>query len=334
MKMIEVVDLKKHFTLNTSVLNTEITEVKAVNGVSFHIDEGETLGLVGESGSGKTTTGKLILRLLKPTDGKILFEERDINEIKDREFRKIRKDIQVIFQNPYASLDPKMTIEDILTQPLTIHKIVPPLEFKKECVRLLDMVGLSAKDAKKFPHEFSGGQRQRIGIARAIATKPKFIVCDEPVSALDISIQSQILNLMMALKKEFKLSYLFIAHGLNVIKHVSDRVAVMYLGKIVEMGAVEDIYTSPKHPYTKALMSASPIPDPDIKRERIILKDEIPSPIHIPSGCAFHTRCPSCMDICKHKTPELRTENGHSVACHLSLGTVLGDNNVNGDGSC
>lgn len=317
MKLIEVVDLKKHFMLKTPVLDIETAKVKAVNGVSFHIDKGETLGLVGESGSGKTTTGKLILRLLKPTDGKIFLEERDISKIKDKEFRKIRKDIQVIFQNPYASLDPKMTIEDILTQPLTIHKIVPPLEFSRECVRLLNIVGLSAKDAKKFPHEFSGGQRQRIGIARAIATKPKFIVCDEPVSALDVSIQSQILNLMMELKKEFKLSYLFIAHGLNVIKHVSDRVAVMYLGKIVEIGDVENIFNSPKHPYTKALMSASPIPDPDIKRERIILKDEIPSPINIPSGCGFHTRCHHCMDICKTDEPQLLAKDGHSVACHL-----------------
>jgi len=317
LKLIEVVDLKKHYTLNTTVFEIETAKVKAVNGVNFHIDEGETLGLVGESGSGKTTTGKLMLRLLKPTDGKIFFEERDISKIKDKEFRKIRKDMQVVFQNPYSSLDPKMTIGDILTQPLTIHKIVPPLDYKKECIKLLSMVGISSKDIKKFPHEFSGGQRQRIGIARAIATKPKFIVCDEPVSALDVSIQSQILNLMMDLKKEFKLSYLFIAHGLNVIKHVSDRVAVMYLGKIVEIGDVDSIFNSPKHPYTKALMSASPIPDPDIKRQRIILKDEIPSPINMPSGCTFHTRCQHCMDICKTNEPELLTMGTHNVSCHL-----------------
>lgn len=317
MKIVEVVDLKKHFTLKTPVFEIETNKVKAVNGVSFHIDEGETLGLVGESGSGKTTTGKLLLRLLKPTDGKILFNGHDISKIKDKDFRKMRKDIQVIFQNPYASLDPKMTIEDILTQPLIIHRVVSPLEYKKECIRLLDMVGLSSKSAKKFPYEFSGGQRQRIGIARAIATKPKFIVCDEPVSALDVSIQSQILNLMMELKKEFKLSYLFIAHGLNVIKHVSDRVAVMYLGKIVEIGNVDNIFSFPRHPYTKALMSASPIPDPDIKIERILLKDEIPSTINIPSGCSFHTRCHHCMDICKTKEPELLNIGDHSVACHL-----------------
>ncbi len=292
--------------------------MKAVNVVSFYIEKGETLGLVGESGSGKTTTGKLILRLLKPTDGKIFLENRDISKIKDKEFRQIRKDIQVIFQNPYAALDPKMTIEDILTQPLTIHKIVPPLEFRKECARLLNIVGLSAKDANKFPHEFSGGQRQRIGIAKAIATRPKFIVCDEPVSALDVSIQSQILNLMMDLQKEYKLSYLFIAHGLNVIKHVSNRVAVMYLGKILEMGEVDTIFNSPKHPYTQALISASPVPDPDIKRKRIVLKDEIPSPIDIPSGCAFHPRCQHCMDICITQEPPLEIYDGHSVACHLA----------------
>lgn len=318
MKIIEVVDLKKQFPLKTPVLEIETAKVSAVNGINFHIDEGETLGLVGESGSGKTTTGKMILKLVEPSSGKILFKGRDISNIKDKEFRRMRRDIQVIFQNPYASLDPKMTIEDILTQPLSIHKIISPLEYKKECVRLLNMVGLSAKDAKKFPHEFSGGQRQRIGIARAIATNPKFIVCDEPVSALDVSIQSQILNLMMELKREFKLSYLFIAHGLNVIKHVSDRVAVMYLGKIVEIGPVDHVFSFPKHPYTKALMSASPIPDPDVKRERIRLKDEIPSPLNMPSGCSFHTRCQYCMEICKHKEPELFTENGHSVACHLS----------------
>lgn len=320
MKIIEVVDLKKSFTINTPVLGIEKARVKAVNGVNFHINQGETLGLVGESGSGKTTTGKLILRLLKPTEGKILLEGKDISNISDRNFRKIRRDLQVVFQNPYAALDPKMTIYDILTQPLVIHKIVEPLEFNKEVVRLLNLVGLSEKDSRRFPHEFSGGQRQRIGIARALASKPKFIVCDEPVSALDVSIQSQILNLMMELQKEFKLSYLFIAHGLNVIKHVSDRVAVMYLGKILEIGDVNTIYNSPKHPYTKALISASPIPNPDIKRDKIRLKGEIPSPINMPKGCVFHTRCQFCMDICKIDEPKLIEKEEHSVACHLVNG--------------
>ena len=320
MKIIEVVDLKKSFTINTPVLGIEKARVKAVNGVNFHINQGETLGLVGESGSGKTTTGKLILRLLKPTEGKILLEGKDISNISDRNFRKIRRDLQVVFQNPYAALDPKMTIYDILTQPLVIHKIVEPLELNKEVVRLLNLVGLSEKDSRRFPHEFSGGQRQRIGIARALASKPKFIVCDEPVSALDVSIQSQILNLMMELQKEFKLSYLFIAHGLNVIKHVSDRVAVMYLGKILEIGDANTIYNSPKHPYTKALISASPIPNPDIKRDKIRLKGEIPSPINMPKGCVFHTRCQFCMDICKIDEPKLIEKEEHSVACHLVNG--------------
>lgn len=317
MKIIEVVDLKKSFTINTPVLGIEKAKVKAVNGVNFHINQGETLGLVGESGSGKTTTGKLILRLLKPTEGKILLEGNDISNISDRSFRKIRRDLQVVFQNPYAALDPRMTIYDILTQPLVIHKIVDPLELGKEVSRLLNLVGLSEQDSRRFPHEFSGGQRQRIGIARALASKPKFIVCDEPVSALDVSIQSQILNLMMELQKEFKLSYLFIAHGLNVIKHVSDRVAVMYLGKILEIGDVNTIYDTPKHPYTKALISASPIPNPDIKRDKIRLKGEIPSPINMPEGCVFHTRCQFYMDICKINEPKLIEKEEHSVACHL-----------------
>ena len=319
MNLIKVEDLSKYYGLKTPVLGIEKAVVKAVNGVSFHVDKGETFGLVGESGSGKTTVGKLILRLIKPDLGKIYYEGKNIADIKDREFRKIRKDLQVIFQNPYASLDTKMTTQDILTQPLSIHKIVPPLEYSREVARLLNLVGLSNKDAKRFPHEFSGGQRQRIGIARAISTKPKFIVCDEPVSALDVSIQSQILNLMMELQKELDLSYLFIAHGLNVIKHVSDRVGVMYLGKIVELGDVDSIFDNPRHPYTKALISASPIPDPDIKRERIILKDEIPSPINIPEGCGFHTRCPYVMDICKIESPKLLEKEGINVACHLEI---------------
>lgn len=318
MKMIEVINLKKYFSIQSPVLGIEKGIVKAVNGVSFYIDQGETLGLVGESGSGKTTTGKLILRLLKPTGGKILLEGRDISKMSSREFRRIRKDLQVVFQNPYSALDPKMTIADILTEPLHIHKIVSPLNYSKEVVRLLNMVGLSSRDARKFPHEFSGGQRQRIGIARAIATKPKLIVCDEPVSALDVSVQSQILNLLMELQNEFQLSYLFIAHGLNVIKHVSKRVAVMYLGKIVELGTVEEIFNRPKHPYTRALMSASPVPDPDVKRERIILKGEIPNPMNIPKGCLFCSRCQFSTSECKRIEPQLKNiEKEHVVACHL-----------------
>lgn len=317
MEMIRVENLKKTFTLKSKVLGIKTGEVHAVNGINFGIHRGQTLGLVGESGSGKSTTGRLILRLLEPTEGKVLLEGQDISKIGNREFRKMRKNLQMVFQNPYSALDYKMTIEDILIQPLHIHKIVPPLEYKREVERLLEIVGLSKKARKKFPHEFSGGQRQRIGIARALSTKPKFIVCDEPVSALDVSVQSQIINLLKDLQKEYDLTYLFIAHGLNVIKHVSDQVAVMYLGKIVEIGEVEEIFRRPKHPYTVALMSASPIPNPDAKRNRIHLNNEIPSALSIPTGCSFHTRCPKSMEVCKEIEPLLKEHGTHPVACHL-----------------
>ena len=316
--MIEVINLKKQFQIKSKILGMNKDVVNAVNGVDFTIEKGETLGLVGESGSGKSTTGRLILRLLDPTAGKILLEGKDISTISKKEFRKLRKSLQIVFQNPYSALDYKMTIEDILIQPLQIHKIVQPLEYKKEVGRLLEMVGLSKHDANKFPHEFSGGQRQRIGISRALATKPKFIVCDEPVSALDVSVQSQILNLTMDLQDEFGLSYLFISHDLSVIRHVSNKVAVMYLGKIVEKGQVDDIFDYPKHPYTKALMSASPLPEPGRNINRIVLKGEIPSAINIPSGCAFHNRCPQKMTKCEALEPKLRKfDNGRVVFCHL-----------------
>ncbi len=321
MEMIRVENLKKTFALKSKVLGIKTGEVHAVNGINFGIQRGKTLGLVGESGSGKSTTGRLILRLLEPTEGKVSLEGRDISKISNREFRKMRKNIQMVFQNPYSVLDYKMTIEDILIQPLHIHKIVTPLEYKKEVERLLGIVGLSKKDRKKFPHEFSGGQRQRIGIARALATQPKFIVCDEPVSALDVSVQSQIINLLKDLQKEYHLTYLFIAHGLNVIKHVSDEVAVMYLGKIVEIGEVEEVFERPKHPYTMALMSASPIPNPEAKRNRIHLNDEIPSALNIPKGCSFHPRCPKAMEVCKEIEPKLKVDKTHEVACHLFHGT-------------
>lgn len=316
-KIIEINNLKKHFEVNPSY-SLKTNYVKAVDGVSFDIYEGETLGLVGESGCGKTTTGRLILRLIKPTAGEILLDGQNINNISERQFRHMRKDIQVVFQNPYSALDPKLTITDILNEPLAKHKIVSKYQYDKEVKRLLDMVGLSNRDMSRFPHEFSGGQRQRIGIARAFATKPKFIICDEPVSALDVSVQSQILNLLVNLQKEFKISYLFIAHGLNVIRYMSKRVGVMYLGKIVEMGEAEDIFNNPMHPYTKALLAAAPIPDPFLKRERKILEGEVPSSISPPLGCAFHPRCEYAMDICKKEMPRLKDyHEKHTVACHL-----------------
>lgn len=316
--LIEVKNLKKYFKVNTGKILSETKYVKAVDGVSFKIFEGETFGLVGESGCGKSTTGQLILRLLLPTSGEIYLDGINIYNYSERKFRRLRKDIQIIFQDSSCALDPKMTIEDILAEPLVIHKIVSKYEVPKEVRRLLNAVGLSKDAAKKFPHEFSGGQRQRIGIAKAIATRPRFILCDEPVSSLDVSIQSQILNLMEDLQKEHNLTYLFIAHGLNVVKHVSNRVGVMYLGKIMEIGDVENIYNNPIHPYTKALISAFPDPELDAKRDRIILKGEVPSPINRPKGCSFHTRCPFAMDICKEKEPKL-TEvfDGHYVACFL-----------------
>lgn len=315
--IIEVKDLVKYFEI-TSTGGMNKSYVKAVDGVSFEILEGETLGLVGESGCGKSTTGRLILRLIKPTSGEIFLEGRNIYNISEKELRSIRKDIQVVFQNPYSALDPKMTIEDILSEPLSIHKIVFKYDYDKEVRRLLDLVGLCEKDARKFPYEFSGGQRQRIGIARAIATRPKFIICDEPVSALDVSVQSQILNLLDELQKELKVSYLFIAHGLNVIRHVSNKVGVMYLGKMVEMGSVDEIFRNPLHPYTKALLSSAPVPDPFSQREREVLKGEIPSPVSPPAGCSFHPRCRYAMEICSVKKPFLQSVNSsHKVSCHL-----------------
>ena len=316
-KIIEVRDLTKHFEI-TSASSPDKSYVRAVDGVSFDIFEGETLGLVGESGCGKSTTGRLILRLIKPTSGEIFLEGRNIYDISEKELRRIRKDIQVVFQNPYSALDPRMTIEDILSEPLSIHKIVYKYDYDKEVRRLLDLVGLCAEDARKFPHEFSGGQRQRIGIARAIATRPKFIICDEPVSALDVSVQSQILNLLDDLQQELKVSYLFIAHGLNVIRHVSNKVGVMYLGKIVESGSVGEIFDNPLHPYTKALLSSVPVLDPFSRREREVLKGEIPSPVSPPEGCSFHPRCRYVMNICREKKPFIQCIKGeHRVSCHL-----------------
>ncbi|MDX8362342.1 MULTISPECIES: dipeptide ABC transporter ATP-binding protein [Bacillaceae] len=317
-QLLQVKELTKHFPINGGVLNKKIGEVKAVDGVSFYVKKGETLGLVGESGCGKSTTGRTILRLLEPTEGQVLFENKDITSLSKNDLRKIRRDMQMVFQDPFASLNPRHTVEKILEEPLIVHGIGTKEERKKRVQEMLEVVGLSSYHAKRYPHQFSGGQRQRIGIARALMTKPKLIIADEPVSALDVSIQSQVLNLLEDLQKEFDLTYLFIAHDLGVVRHISDRVGVMYLGRLVELADSEELYNNTLHPYTKALLSAVPIPDPDFQMETEVLSGDIPSPSNPPKGCAFHTRCSECMDICKSKRPELKeVETGHYVACHL-----------------
>lgn len=315
--LVEINNLKKYFPKKKGLFGKNTTFVKAVDDISFSIKKGETLGLVGESGCGKSTTGRMIMKLLDATEGKIFFEGKDITHLNDDEIRSMRKDFQMVFQDPYASLNPRLKVGEIIEEPLLIHGY-PKDKLKERVEYLLEVVGLSAYHADRYPHEFSGGQRQRIGIARALAINPKLIVADEPVSALDVSIQSQILNLLKDLQEEFGLTYLFIAHDLSVVEHISDRVGVMYLGKIVELTDKETLYRNPLHPYTKALMSAVPIPDPTIKRERIILKGDIPSPSNPPSGCTFHTRCPFAMEQCKLDVPALQeVEEGHFVSCHL-----------------
>jgi oligopeptide transport system ATP-binding protein len=315
--LVEVKNLKKYFPKKSGLFGREKTFVKAVDDVSFTINKGETLGLVGESGCGKSTTGRMLMSLLDPTEGQILFEGKEISGLDDNQIRDMRKEFQMVFQDPYASLNPRMRVGDIVAEPLIIHGY--PKDKREERVhRLLEVVGLSAYHAERYPHEFSGGQRQRIGIARALAVNPKLIIADEPVSALDVSIQSQILNLLKDLQDEFQLTYLFIAHDLSVVEHISDRVGVMYLGKIVELADKETLFQNPMHPYTKALISAVPIPNPRLKRERIILKGDIPSPSNPPSGCTFHTRCPFAMDVCKQEIPRLREiSDKHLVSCHL-----------------
>lgn len=316
--LLEVKHLKKHFPIKGGVFSKTIGYVYAVDDINFTLEKGETLGLVGESGCGKSTTGRTILRLIEPTDGAIYFEGQDITNLDKSAMRALRREMQIIFQDPYASLNPRMTVGSIIGEPLEIHKIAKGSEKEERVASLLQKVGLRAEDMRKYPHEFSGGQRQRIGIARALALNPKLIVCDEPVSALDVSIQAQVINLLEDLQAEFGLSYLFIAHNLNVVEHISNRVAVMYLGQIVELASDEELYRNPQHPYTEALLSAVPIPDPTVKKKRIILEGDVPSPINPPKGCHFHTRCVYKDKICEEVEPEFKDiGGGHWVACHF-----------------
>ena len=319
--LVQVVGLKKYFPITQGIVfQRKVADVKAVDGLDFTIERGETLGLVGESGCGKSTTGRSVLQLYRPTAGEVYFQGKDLVKMQGEELRKMRRNMQMIFQDPYASLNPRMTVGDIIGEPLEVHNIAKGKEKKARVQELLQIVGLNPYFVNRYPHEFSGGQRQRIGVARSLAVNPDFIVCDEPISALDVSIQAQIINLLEELQQKFHLTYLFIAHDLSVVRHISDRIAVMYLGKIVELTDRDGLYANPLHPYTKALLSAVPIPDPVIeeKRERIILVGDVPSPVNPPSGCRFHTRCPLAIDICKHVDPEFRDVGSkHYVACHV-----------------
>lgn len=317
--LIEVKNLKKHFPIKKGFFGKTSVAVKAVDDISFAIKRGETFGLVGESGCGKSTTGRTLIRLYEPTAGEILFEGVDIAKMKESDLKEYRKKIQMIFQDPYASLNTRMTVADIIGEPLDIHNIVSGKARQEKIFSLLETVGLSKDHASRYPHEFSGGQRQRIGIARALAVDPDFIICDEPISALDVSIQAQVVNMLEDLQKEHNLTYLFIAHDLSMVKYISDRIGVMYLGKMAEIAPADKLYETPKHPYSQALLSAIPIPDPEIMRNsnRIIIEGDVPSPINPPSGCTFRTRCPYAKEICSDKIPQLvEISDDHFVACH------------------
>ncbi len=323
--LLSVRNLTKKFPILGGVFSREVAAVHAVNGVSFDVYRGETLGLVGESGCGKSTLGRSLLRLIEPTSGEVRFKGVDVVALRSAELRRLRRSIQIIFQDPYASLNPRMTVEELLSEPLRLHKICPDrASARLKIAKLLDLCGLRRESISKYPHEFSGGQRQRISIARALAVEPEFLVCDEPVSALDVSIQAQIINLLQDLQKELKLTYLFIAHDLKVVEHISNRVAVMYLGKIVEIASSENLYKNPQHPYTKALLSAIPIPDPEARERRaarVLLKGDLPSPVNPPSGCPFHPRCPIAVEACRTRVPVLKETrqdlDAHQVACDV-----------------
>lgn len=321
--LVDVRDLKMHFPLTSGiVLQRVVGYVRAVDGVSFSIKRGKTLGLVGESGSGKTTIGRTIVRLYKPTAGQVMFGDVDLAALSGERLRQMRQRVQMVFQDPFASLNPRFTIGSLIAEPMHIYHVADGKEIRDRTVELLRVVGLRPEYIDRYPHEFSGGQRQRIAVARALAINPEFVIADEPVSALDVSIRAQVLNLLQRLQKQFNLTYLFVSHDLSVVRHVADRIAVMYLGKIVELSDRDELYESPKHPYTKALLSAVPIPDPQIEkhRKRIILSGDLPSPIRIPSGCRFHTRCPMAQDICREVEPAFEAKEGrdHFAACHFS----------------